>query len=194
MSNQREKNPAENEVEKATLGGGCFWCLEPVFEELNGVLDVVVGYSGGMTPKPNYQQVCTGMTGHSEVVQISFDPGQISYRDLLKIFFSVHDPTTLNRQGADVGTQYRSIILYENERQKKEAEQIIREIEEEEIWPNAIVTELTPLQTFYKAEEYHQEYYKKNPYQGYCTVVIAPKLAKFRKVYQDRLKKVETKP
>ena len=194
MSNQREKIPAETGVEIATLGGGCFWCLEPVFEELIGVLDVVVGYSGGMTPTPNYEQVCTGMTGHAEVVQIKFDPRQISYQDLIRVFFSIHDPTTLNRQGADVGTQYRSIILYDNERQKEDALQVIRELEEEGLWPNAIVTELIPLQTFHKAEEYHQEYYKKNPYQGYCTVVIAPKLAKFRKHYRDRLKKVETKP
>jgi peptide-methionine (S)-S-oxide reductase len=188
MSEHLEGKLSATQIEKATLGGGCFWCLEPVFEELEGVLDVVVGYAGGMTPEPDYKQVCTGMTGHAEVVQISFDPKIISYRELLEVFFSVHDPTTLNRQGADVGTQYRSIILYHDEQQKDTAEQFVKELSEEGVWSRPIVTEILSYQVFYQAEEYHQEYYKKNPYQGYCAVVISPKLAKFRKKYRQRLK------
>jgi peptide-methionine (S)-S-oxide reductase len=188
MSEHLEGKLSATQIEKATLGGGCFWCLEPVFEELEGVLDVVVGYAGGMTPEPDYKQVCTGMTGHAEVVQISFDPKIISYRELLEVFFSVHDPTTLNRQGADVGTQYRSIILYHDEQQKDTAEQFVKELSVEGVWSRPIVTEILSYQVFYQAEEYHQEYYKKNPYQGYCAVVISPKLAKFRKKYRQRLK------
>ena len=194
MNDQSSQMPAENHIETATLGGGCFWCLEPVFEELTGVQDVVVGYSGGMTPKPDYQQVCTGMTGHAEVIQVKFDTRVISYEDILRVFFSIHDPTTLNRQGADVGTQYRSIILYNNEQQKAAAEQVLGEMQDQDLWSNPVVTEIVPLQSFYKAEEYHQGYFKKNPYQGYCTVVIAPKVAKFRKQFRERLKTAESKP
>lgn len=193
MNEQMESETSASQTEKATLGGGCFWCLEPVFEELEGVLDVVVGYSGGMTPEPDYHQVCTGTTGHAEVVQITFNPEIISYREILEVFFSVHDPTTLNRQGADVGTQYRSIILFNDEKQKDTAEQFVSELSKEGIWSRSIVTEILPYQVFYEAEAYHQEYYKKNPYQGYCTVVISPKLAKFRKKYRDRLKEPQKK-
>jgi len=174
--------------EVATFGGGCFWCTETVFSELRGVEKVESGYAGGRTPNPSYEQVCSGSTGHAEVVQITYDPLIISYRDLLRVFFTVHDPTTLNRQGADVGTQYRSIVLYHNQAQKDSAEQVIKEIDHMKIWSKPLVTEVAPLSAFYKAEDYHQEYYKKNPSQGYCTVVIAPKVAKFRKKYQEMLK------
>jgi peptide-methionine (S)-S-oxide reductase len=172
----------------ATLGGGCFWCLEAVYDDLQGVIRVDSGYSGGALTNPSYQQVCTGTTGHAEVVQITFDPAVVSFRDLLHIFFTVHDPTTLNRQGADVGPQYRSVIFYHDEDQRSTAAQVIQEFEQERIWPNPIVTEIAPLETFYMAEDYHRDYYKRNPYQGYCQVVIAPKVAKFRKLYTDRLK------
>ena len=175
-------------TEIATLGGGCFWCLEPVFSELEGVEQVVVGYAGGEVENPSYEQVCTGRTGHAEVVQVSFDPDEITYREILQVFFSIHDPTTRNRQGADVGPQYRSIILYHDEAQKQVAGQVIDEINQEGIWGKPVVTEVVPLETFFKAEEYHQDYYKKNPYAGYCQVVIRPKVSKFRKRYQDRLK------
>ncbi len=174
--------------EKATLGGGCFWCLEPVYADLDGVVDIVVGYAGGHLENPTYQLICTGTTGHAEVVQITFNPEIISYRDILEVFFSIHDPTTLNRQGADVGTQYRSIILYHSTEQKDVAERLIEELTGAKIWTNRIVTELVPLDVFYAAEEYHQSYYAKNPGQGYCQVVIAPKLAKFRKRYRDKLR------
>jgi peptide-methionine (S)-S-oxide reductase len=178
----------KNTTEIATLGGGCFWCLEPVFSELEGVENVVVGYAGGEVENPSYEQVCTGRTGHAEVVQVSFDPEEITYREILQVFFSIHDPTTRNRQGADVGPQYRSIILYLDEAQKQVAEQVIDELNQEGIWGKPIVTEVAPYETFFKAEEYHQEYYKKNPYAGYCQVVIRPKVSKFRKHYKDRLK------
>jgi peptide-methionine (S)-S-oxide reductase len=175
-------------VAVATLGGGCFWCLEPVFEELEGVQDVVVGYAGGDVPNPSYRQVSTGTTGHAEVVQITYDPAVISYRELLEVFFSVHDPTTLNRQGPDVGPQYRSIILYHDDAQREAAEEVIRELEESHVWEGRIVTEVAPLEAFYRAEEYHQEYFHKNPEQAYCRVMIAPKVAKFRKRFVARLK------
>jgi peptide-methionine (S)-S-oxide reductase len=175
-------------TEIATLGGGCFWCLEPVFSELEGVEEVVVGYAGGEVENPSYEQVCTGRTGHAEVVRVSFDPDEITFREILQVFFSIHDPTTRNRQGADVGPQYRSIILYRDEAQKQVAEQVIDELNQEGIWGKPIVTEVVPFETFFKAEEYHQEYYKKNPYAGYCQVVIRPKVSKFRKHYKDRLK------
>lgn len=186
QSNRNANSPGRTET--ATLGGGCFWCLEPLFEELEGVLNVVVGYAGGMTPDPDYRQVCTGTTGHAEVVQITFDPDIISYQEILEVFFSIHDPTTLNRQGADVGTQYRSIILYHDQSQKEIAEAVMREMTEEGIWQHPVVTEVLPYQVFYEAEEYHQEYFRKNPYQGYCAVVISPKLSKFRKKFRERLK------
>ena len=174
--------------ETATLGGGCFWCTEAVFAELKAVEKVESGYSGGTVPNPTYQQVCTGTTGHAEVVQITFNPNVLSYEELLKIFFTVHDPTTLNRQGGDAGTQYRSIILYHNDQQKSTAEKVIREVTAAKIWKGAIVTQLEPFKVFYKAEPYHQEYFTNNPRQGYCQIVIAPKVRKFREHYIERLK------
>ena len=176
--------------EVATLGGGCFWCLEAVFDQLEGVVDVVSGYSGGHVPNPSYKRVCTGETGHAEVVQVTFDPDVLSYRDLLKVFFAIHDPTTLNRQGADVGTQYRSAIFTHSEQQERLAEEVIAELNEAGIWDDPIVTEVVPFEAFYPAEDYHQEYYANNPNQAYCRMVIAPKVAKFRQQYLDRLKKV----
>jgi len=177
------------QVEIATLAGGCFWCLEAVFDELKGVESVESGYSGGHVRKPSYAQVCNGDTGHAEVVQITFDPQLLSLRDLLTVFFTVHDPTTLNRQGNDVGTQYRSAIFYHNEEQKKIAEAVIQEIGAEKIWDDPIVTEVKPFDQFYVAEDYHQEYYKNNSFQPYCRIVIAPKVAKIRRKFAERLKK-----
>jgi len=177
--------------EIATLGGGCFWCLQPAFQDLQGVEKVEVGYSGGTVANPTYQQVCTGTTGHAEVVQVTFSPDVISYDEILKAFFAVHDPTTKDRQGADVGTQYRSVIFYHNESQKKAAEQIFRQIDAEKIWSAPVVTQIVPFQAFYRAEEYHQNYFENNPDQGYCRLAIAPKIAKFRKKYASRLKTVE---
>jgi peptide-methionine (S)-S-oxide reductase len=176
-------------LQVATLAGGCFWCLEAVFDELKGVESVESGYSGGHVQSPSYAQVCDGDTGHAEVVQVTFDPQVLSYRDLLNVFFTIHDPTTLNRQGNDIGTQYRSAIYYHDEVQKKEAEQVIREISSTKIWDDPLVTEVTAFDKFYMAEDYHQEYFKKNPYQGYCRAVIAPKVAKFRHTFTERLKK-----
>lgn len=172
----------------ATLGGGCFWCLEAIYIDLKGVEKVVSGYSGGSLDHPSYKEVSRGDSGHAEVVQVTFDPQMISYSDLLRIFFTIHDPTTLNRQGADVGTQYRSVIYYHDETQREVAEKVFAEIEAEGIWPDPLVTHIEPFTEFYIAEDYHQEYYKNNPYQGYCQVVIAPKVTKFRKMYADRLK------
>src|SRR5262245_6078643 len=160
--------------ELATLGGGCFWCLEPIFEELRGVGSVMPGYAGGRVANPTYQQVCGGDTGHAEVVQVEFDPQQISYADLLRVFLTMHDPTTLNRQGADVGTQYRSAIFYDSPEQKATAEQVVAEFEREGVWPNRIVTEVAPLTAFFPAEDYHVDYYANNPNQGYCRFVIDP--------------------
>jgi peptide-methionine (S)-S-oxide reductase len=176
------------QLETAYLGGGCFWCLEAVFDELVGVVSVESGYSGGTFIAPSYQEVCTGDTGHAEVVRLTFDPQVVSYSDILKIFFTIHDPTTLNRQGSDVGTQYRSVILYRDQAQKQVAEQVIKEIEAEKIWDKPLVTQLLPFEAFYIAEDYHQEYFKKNPYQGYCQMVVAPKVAKFRQKFAARLK------
>ena len=173
----------------ATLAGGCFWCIEAVFDELNGVVSVESGYSGGRIDNPSYQAVCTGMTGHAEVVQVTFDPSAISFRDILRVFFTVHDPTTLNRQDADVGTQYRSAIFYHDEEQKRVAEEVIREIAAEKVWNNPIVTEVTKFEKFFVAEDYHQEYFVNNPRQPYCMAVVAPKVMKFRKYFVDRLKK-----
>ena len=175
--------------ETATLAGGCFWCLEAVYDQLRGVEDVVSGYSGGRVRNPSYREVCAGTTGHAEVVQVTFDPAAISFRELLEVFFTIHDPTTLNRQGADVGTQYRSAVYYHSPEQKAAAEQVIREVNTAGIWPAPIVTEVAPVAAFYPAEDYHQEYFARNPNQGYCTVIIAPKVAKFRKQYLSRLKK-----
>ena len=171
-----------------TLGGGCFWCLEPLFDDLVGVEKVEVGYSGGSVENPTYQQVCTGTTGHAEVVQITFDPQVISLREILQIFFTVHDPTTLNRQGADVGPQYRSIVLYRDDEQKETAEKVIKETEAAKIWEAPIVTQLLQFQAFYKAEDYHQGYFDANPQAAYCQAVIAPKVVKFRKRFAVSLK------
>lgn len=175
--------------EIATLGGGCFWCIEAVFDDLKGVDSVESGYSGGSVANPTYEQVCAGKTGHAESVQIAFDPQIISYQDILRIFFTVHNPTTLNRQGNDVGTQYRSVIFYRDDEQKRIAESIMKEIESKKIWDDPIVTELSAFKEFFKAETYHQEYFANNPGQPYCQIVIAPKVAKFRKMYHDRLKR-----
>ena len=171
------------------LAGGCFWCLEAIFSELRGVEKVVSGYSGGRVPNPYYREVCTGTTGHAETVQITFDPQIISYRELLEVFFTIHDPTTLNRQGADVGTQYRSAIFYHTPEQGKIAQEVIAELEAAKIWDAPIVTEVTPFKAFYPAEEDHREYFRRNPDQPYCRVVIDPKVAKFRKQFFAKLKK-----
>lgn len=176
-------------MEYATLGGGCFWCLDAVFVELKGIKSINSGYAGGSVDNPSYQQVCSGRTGHAEVVQIEYDENLISYEDILDIFFFIHDPTTLNRQGNDVGTQYRSIILYHNENQKMIAEKKISELTNEKVYRNKIVTEIVPLESFYKAENYHQNYFAMNPKQPYCSYVIEPKVSKFRKHYLDKLKK-----
>lgn len=176
-------------LQTATLAGGCFWCLEAVFDELKGVESVESGYAGGGKGNPTYREVCTGMTGHAEVVQVKFDPNILSYKDLLNVFFAVHDPTTLNRQGADVGTQYRSAIFYHNDEQKEIAESLIRELNEQQIWDKPIVTEVTKFDKFYVAEDYHQEYFANNPNQPYCQAVVAPKVMKFRKHFIEMLKK-----
>ncbi len=176
-------------VQTATLAGGCFWCLEAVFDELKGVISVELGYSGGRAENPTYREVCTGMTGHAEAVQIRFDSSILSYRDLLNVFFAMHDPTTLNRQGADVGTQYRSAIFYHDDEQKAVAQELIRDLNGQHIWDQPIVTEVAKFDKFYVAEDYHQEYFANNPYQPYCMAVVAPKVAKFRKHFIDQLKK-----
>jgi peptide-methionine (S)-S-oxide reductase len=175
-------------TEMATLAGGCFWCLEAVYQQLKGVEKVVSGYAGGHVANPSYQAVCSGTTGHAEVVQITYNPDVVTYRDLLDVFFTIHDPTTLNRQGNDVGTQYRSAIYYHTPEQKAIAEQKIKDVTAEGVWHNPIVTEVEPLDVFYPAEDYHQNYYVDNPNQGYCRVVIAPKVAKFRQKYLAKLK------
>jgi len=174
--------------EVATLAGGCFWCLEAAFSDLKGVEKVESGYSGGHVRNPTYEQVCTGETGHAEVVQITFDPAVISFGDLLHVFFTIHDPTTMNRQGNDVGTQYRSAIYYHSPAQKAEAERVIAQLMADKVYDDPIVTEIKRLDKFYPAEEYHRDYYRRNPNQGYCRAVIAPKVAKVRKLYLDRLK------
>ena len=177
-------------LEIATIGGGCFWCVEAVYQELKGVEKIVSGYAGGHVKNPSYRAVCDGSTGHAEVTQVSFDPDVISYEDILYIFWRVHDPTTLNRQGNDVGTQYRSIILYHDEAQKEIAEKSLHETQASGLWPNKLVTEIAALGEFYPAEGYHQNYYRNNPNQGYCTFVIDPKVKKFRKEFKDQLKTV----
>ena len=174
--------------EQATLGGGCFWCVEAVFEQVKGVSQVTSGYAGGVTPNPTYREVCEGDTNHAEVVQITFDPSVISYREILEIFFVTHDPTTLNRQGADAGTQYRSVVFCHNEEQKKTAEEVMASLREQGVWLNPIVTQLAPLEKFYPAEDYHQGYYRANPLQGYCRAVIEPKVLKFRQKFARLLK------
>jgi peptide-methionine (S)-S-oxide reductase len=175
--------------ETATLGGGCFWCLEAVFERLEGVSSVVSGYAGGMVPNPSYEQVCTGTTGHAEVVQITFHPEKITYREILEVFFTIHDPTTLNRQGADVGTQYRSVIFYHTPEQEKIAREVIEELGNSGMWDDPIVTEVEKLRGFYPAEDYHQHYFERNSSQPYCQAVISPKLSKLRQKWQAKLKK-----
>ncbi|CAH2604555.1 Peptide methionine sulfoxide reductase MsrA [Rhodovastum atsumiense] len=179
-------------TELATLGGGCFWCLEAIYVGLRGVRKVVSGYAGGHVANPTYEQVCGKQTGHAEVVQISYDPAQISYEDLLRVFFTIHDPTTKDRQGNDVGPQYRSIILAHDETQQATARKIIREINEAGIWPAPLVTELKPLDHFWPGEAHHQDYFARNPWTGYCQVVVAPKVLKFRETFADRLKPVAT--
>jgi peptide-methionine (S)-S-oxide reductase len=186
MTTEERTNGSAKEV--VTLGGGCFWCLEAVYQELRGVEKVESGYSGGEVPNPTYRQVCSETTGHAEVVQVKFDPGVISYKDILEVYFTIHDPTTLNRQGADVGTQYRSAIFYHDDEQRRVAEAVISELAAEEIWSNPIVTEVTPFDEFYVAENYHQDYFRNNGFQPYCQVIIAPKVAKFRKQHLERLK------
>lgn len=175
-------------MEQATFGGGCFWCVEAVLERLEGVRSVTSGYAGGHVENPSYRAVCAGTTGHAEVVRVEFDPAVISYRDLLEVFFATHDPTTPDRQGADVGPQYRSIILYESDEQRETAESVLRELEEDDVFGAPIVTELQPLDRFWPAEPYHQDYYRNNPAQPYCRAVIAPKVAKLRASFADRLK------
>ena len=175
--------------EVATLAGGCFWCLEAVFMEVDGVEDVISGYTGGTTINPTYQEVCSHSTGHAEAVQVIFSPTKISYREILQIFFSVHDPTTLNQQGADVGTQYRSAIFYHNNQQRAIAEELIRELNKAHLWEKLIVTQIAPLDKFYPAEDYHRKYFSRHPEQSYCQVVISPKISKFRKQWTKRLKR-----
>jgi peptide-methionine (S)-S-oxide reductase len=188
--NEKDKMIQENDskLQLATLGSGCFWCSEAIFERVKGVTSVVSGYAGGKVDNPSYEDVCSGKTGHAEVIQIKFDPSVVSYDELLEIFWKTHDPTTLNRQGADVGTQYRSVVFYHNEEQKQKAESYKAELNKAEIWKDPIVTEISPLKKFYSAEKYHQDYYEQNPNQGYCSFVITPKIEKFEKVFKDKLK------
>jgi len=178
----------EAPTEIATLAGGCFWCIEAVFREVEGVEQVVSGYTGGTTANPSYDDVCSGLTGHAEALRVTFDPTVIAYREVLEIFFSVHDPTTLNRQGADIGTQYRSAIFYHDEEQKAIAEALLKELDESHIWDRPIVTQVVPLGEFYPAEDYHRDYFTRNPEQAYCRMVISPKIVKFRQLWANRLK------
>ena len=179
----------QNGREVATLGGGCFWCLEAVYDELKGVISVESGYMGGKNPDPTYEQVCSGRSGHAEVVQITFDPALVSLREILEVFFVIHDPTTLNQQGNDWGTQYRSAIFYHTPQQQAAAQEVIARLSAAGLWRNPVVTEVTPATVFYVAEDYHQEYYARNPRAGYCVAVVAPKVAKFRKQFLSKLKK-----
>jgi peptide-methionine (S)-S-oxide reductase len=188
MSGEQNQIKRTNGREIATLAGGCFWCLEAVFDKVEGMENVVSGYSGGTTVNPSYREVCTGSTGHAEAVQLTFDPDKISFQQILHIFFAMHDPTTLNRQGNDVGTQYRSAIFYHNEEQKATAEQVIQELNAAHVWKSPIVTEVIPFEAFYPAEDYHQEYFSRNPAQPYCRIVVAPKLDKFIKQFSEKLK------
>lgn len=182
-------NKQNPNLETATFGSGCFWCTEAIFERVNGVSSVISGYSGGSVDNPTYKEVCNGTTGHAECTQITFDPAIVSYDELLEIFWKTHDPTTLNRQGNDVGTQYRSVIFYHNEEQKQKAEYYKNKLNDEKIWDNNIITEISKFEKFYPAEDYHQEYYENNPNQGYCAYVITPKVEKFEKIFKDKLKK-----
>jgi peptide-methionine (S)-S-oxide reductase len=187
--NKKQNTESMKGVALATFGNGCFWCSEAIFEQLEGVIKVEAGYAGGTVKKPSYKEVCSGNTGHAEVIRIAYDPEKISYRELLEVFFSTHDPTTLNRQGADVGTQYRSVIFYHTDAQKKEAEKMIAQLEKEKVFDDKIVTEITPIHNYFVAENYHQDYYNNNKNQGYCRMVINPKLDKFVKKFKDKLKK-----
>ena len=190
MSQPKNQSPGTLQgKEVLTVGGGCFWCIEAIFDELRGVERVESGYSGGSIANPTYRQVCTGTTGHAEVVQITFDPNVISLKELLEIFFTIHDPTTLNRQGPDVGTQYRSVVFYRSQEQRAVVTQVIKDIQAAKVLKAPIVTEIAPFTAFYKAEDYHQEYFQLNGEQPYCRLVIAPKIAEFRQHYRDRLKK-----
>jgi len=189
-SEKSEMDSTQNmNLGKATFGGGCFWCTEAIYERVEGVHSVVSGYAGGTVKNPTYKQVCDGTTGHAEVTQITYDPKVVSYDELLEIFFKTHDPTTLNRQGADVGTQYRSVIFYHNDEQKNKAEYYKKELSKSGAWDNPVVTEISPVTNFYHAEDYHQDYYANNPNQGYCAFVIGPKVEKFEKVFKNKLKK-----
>ncbi|MBM3449677.1 MAG: peptide-methionine (S)-S-oxide reductase MsrA [Armatimonadetes bacterium] len=189
MSHEAQVHPNGKHYEIATLAGGCFWCLEAVYQELRGVERVVSGYAGGPVANPTYEQVCSGRTGHAEVVQVTFDPAVVSYREMLDVFFAIHDPTTLNRQGNDIGTQYRSAIFYLTPEQKAIAEAALEDVEKNRIWNRPLVTTLEPLDVFYPAEAYHQRYFERNPSQPYCMAIVAPKVAKFRVKYMERLKK-----
>lgn len=188
-NNDKTMSTQNKKLETATLGSGCFWCTEAIFERVKGVSSVVSGYSGGRVENPTYKEVCNGTTGHAECTQITFDPAVITYDELLEIFWKMHDPTTLNKQGNDVGTQYRSVIFYHNEEQKQKAEYYKKKLNDEKIWDKPIVTEITKFKKFYPAEDYHQEYYDNNPNQGYCAYVITPKVEKFEKIFKDKLKK-----
>ena len=189
MKNEKLMPDHQETREVTTLGGGCFWCIEAAFDEIRGVLNVESGYSGGATTSPTYQQVCSGTTGHAEVVQVTFDSNTISFKEILEIFFTAHDPTTLNQQGADVGSQYRSIILYNSDKQKETADQVIEEFETKKVFEAPIVTQVVPFKSFYKSEEYHKQYFGRHPEASYCKIVIAPKIAKLRKKYREKLKK-----
>lgn len=189
VENKKKVIQSSSSNDTITLGGGCYWCVEAVYEILDGVIDVRSGYSGGTVENPSYESVCTGKTGHAEVIQIAFDSTKTSVDEILKVFFTVHDPTTLNRQGADIGTQYRSVIFYHNEDQKRIALEIIKALNEQNVYPSKIVTEVSPMSVFYVAEEYHQDYYERNSEQGYCRMVIQPKIEKFEKVFANRVKK-----
>jgi peptide-methionine (S)-S-oxide reductase len=180
--------PSAGTLEQATLAGGCFWCTEAVFSEIAGVREVEPGYSGGSVPNPSYEDVCTGRTGHAEAVQVTFDPRTVSYHDLLVVFFTTHDPTTRNRQGNDVGTQYRSAVFYRSPEQRATAEAVVHELERERVWRGKVVTEIVPFSVFYPAEEYHHDYFRRNPERAYCQAIIAPKVAKFRKAHATLLK------
>lgn len=172
----------------ATLAGGCFWCLEAVYDQLLGVITVESGYTGGGVDRPTYDAVCSGLTGHAEAVRITFDSEAISYRDLIEVFFAIHDPTTMNRQGHDIGTQYRSAIFYHNSEQRRVAEEVIASLTKEKVYSNAIVTKVVPAETWFQAEAYHQKYFERNPFEGYCTAVVGPKVLRFRKLFQSKLK------
>lgn len=189
LTDKKKRMNKQDKLEYATFGGGCFWCTEAIFSELKGVKSVESGYAGGATKNPTYREVCTGNTGHAEVIHIAFNPKEISYEELLDVFFATHDPTTLNRQGADVGTQYRSVVFYHDDAQKQKALDFIKALENEHIFDDKIVTEVVPFNNYYKAEDYHQDYFNNNKSQGYCNAVINPKLIKFRKKFKDKLKK-----